>query len=81
MTDENHNILKGNFKTKRKVASTEAHLSKTERIQEELKKKALSSLGGSMVYVERRKLVWEENPPAAKSPNKDQDGYYGYNLV
>lgn len=75
------NILKGNFKTKKSVVSEEAKLSKTERIQEELKKKALSSLGGSMVYVERRKLVWDENPADPKKTTKDGDGYYGYNLV
>jgi len=75
------NILKGNFKTKKSVVSQEAKLSKTARIQEELKKKALSSLGGSMVYVERRKLVWDEKSTEPKPPAKDGDGYYGYNLV
>jgi len=75
------NILKGNFKTKKAVVSQGAKLSKTERIQEELKKKALSSLGGSMVYVERRKLVWDEKSADLKPPAKDGDGYYGYNLV
>jgi len=75
------NILKGNFKTKKPVLSQEAKLSKTERIQEELKKKALSSLGGSMVYVERRKLVWDEKSSKPQKPSKDGDGYYGYNLV
>ena len=76
-----NNILKGNFKTKKSVVSQEAKISKTERIQEELKKKALSSLGGSMVYVERRKLVWDEKSSDPKAPAKDGDGYYGYNLV
>jgi hypothetical protein len=53
-------ILKGNFKVKREVAAEEpaADASAAETIAEKLRKAALASLGGSMVYMERTALTW-----------------------
>ena len=53
-------LLKGNFKVKRQV---EARDSGTEEDQfnAEFRKKALESIGGSMVFIEREKLVWDDN--------------------
>ena len=51
-------LLKGNFTVKRPVsydASKEEKLS----LRETLRIKAMASLGGSMVYVERKKLNWD----------------------
>lgn len=57
-------ILKGNFKVKRPV-NPEALDRKTEEVGGQLKERALASLGGSMVYVERETLIWDgESEPA-----------------
>lgn len=48
-------ILKGNFKVKKSLEVNE----KQESVSEKLKKKALETLGGSMVYMERTKLIWD----------------------
>lgn len=50
-------FLKGNFKVKKPVVLSEED--STPSVQEQLKKKALASLGGSMVYMERDNLTWD----------------------
>ena len=50
-------ILKGNFKVKKPVVLDKAK--EKESVAEELRKKALASLGGSMVYIERTDLTWD----------------------
>jgi GDP-L-fucose synthase len=50
-------ILKGNF-TVKNHPSAEAGQKETS-LREELKKRVLASLGGSMVYVDREHLLWE----------------------
>lgn len=52
-------LLKGNFDVKRKVELNEKKDEATE-IVSEFRKKALESIGGSMVFVEREKLFWED---------------------
>ncbi len=51
-------LLKGNFDIKRKVESVE-NANEALDFASEFKKKALESIGGSMVFVEREKLFWE----------------------
>lgn len=51
-------ILKGNFKVKKPVTQKVEEPTK-ETLTQMLKKKALASLGGSMVYVEREQLNWD----------------------
>jgi len=65
------NFLKGNFEVKNLVieeAATED--SPRNELLNELKKKVLTSLGGSMVYMERTGLAWdglnEDSPPNEK---------------
>lgn len=50
-------LLKGNFKVKNKVSSVKDEVNQND----EYRKKALSSIGGSMVFVERDKLFWDED--------------------
>ena len=52
-------LLKGNFKVKNKVKVNEEN----EDIDpmNEYRKKALNSIGGSMVFVERDKLFWDDD--------------------
>lgn len=52
-------LLKGNFDVKRKVEEKEEKNNATD-ISNEFRKKALESIGGSMVFVEREKLFWDE---------------------
>jgi hypothetical protein len=62
-------FLKGNFKVKRPVTERASQpVDERQRVAEELKQRALTSLGGSMVYVERTSLTWDgdENGEAAQ---------------
>lgn len=53
-------ILKGNFKVKRPVKLEKGKKDKGNRLKQELKEKAMASLGGSMVYMERDlAFTWE----------------------
>ena len=49
-------LLKGNFKPVREV---EAEALKPDP-KAEYERKALESIGGSMVFVERKRLVWDK---------------------
>ena len=53
-------FLKGNFKVKNEVVETktETEKSASEILAEKFEKAALSSIGGSMVYVKRTNLTW-----------------------
>jgi hypothetical protein len=52
-------LLRGNFSVKRNVKKDEVE--KVVDLAAEFKKKALESIGGSMVFVEREKLFWDES--------------------
>lgn len=47
-------LLKGNFKTKKKVLNKDKN-----KNEDEYKRRALNSVGGSMVFVERDLLFWD----------------------
>ena len=51
-------ILKGNFKVKKqpKVKISEEN---ADSLESEFKKKAIENIGGSMVFVERKKVIWD----------------------
>lgn len=55
-------FLKGNFDVKHKV-NVEEIKDDAESFRNEFRRKALESIGGSMVFVERQKLVWEGDDP------------------
>ena len=52
------NLLKGNFQVKHEVAVNEQRDEAAE-FKTEYRKKALESIGGSMVFVERERLFWD----------------------
>ena len=52
MTD----LLKSNFPPKRQVQAEET----PQDVSKEYEKKALENIGGSMVFVERKKLTWDK---------------------
>ncbi len=51
-------ILKGNFKVKKKPKLTKKE-KKSNSFDEEFKKKAIENIGGSMVFVDRKTVVWD----------------------
>ena len=51
-------ILKGNFKTKKKPKLSEKKKDKSS-FNEEFKRKAIENIGGSMVFVDRKTVVWD----------------------
>ena len=54
------NFLKGNFTVKNEVIEAKiGKVNETSEMINELKKKVLTSLGGSMVYMERTGLTWD----------------------
>jgi hypothetical protein len=54
-------LLKGNFKVKHDVTAEDQTptLDSSQTIAEQLRKAALASIGGSMVYMERTALTWD----------------------
>ena len=54
-------ILKGNYEVKEPVKVNKIDVNEQDpvNVREALKKRALASLGGSMVYVERDMLMWD----------------------
>ena len=59
-------LLKGNFQVKNKVQVNEERNEATD-FQMEYRKKALESIGGSMVFVEREKLFWDGSDETGKN--------------
>lgn len=62
-------VLKGNFKVKRdvKLGQESEVASGAAAIAKQLKERALASLGGSMIYVDRTTLAWDPDQEAKKS--------------
>jgi len=49
-------FLKGNYDLNTKISESE---DKESSIEEEFRKKAINSIGGSMVFVERNRMTWD----------------------
>ncbi len=58
-------LLKGNFKVRNPVAAEERR--PPESLAETQRKRALASIGGSMVYVERTPLNWDGDGDGRKT--------------
>ncbi|MGZ4953850.1 MAG: hypothetical protein ACXV8Q_01965 [Methylobacter sp.] len=56
-------LMKGNFEVKHKLTLTDVN-EDSANFKTEFKKKALESIGGSMVFVEREMLFWESTDSA-----------------
>ena len=50
-------LLKGNYKLKNKIKKKK--LSQEEELEMKFEKEAQKSLGGSMVYVSKKKINWD----------------------
>ena len=59
-----NDFLKGNFKVKRPISeAAPAKDSAKKTFKEEYRRKAISSVGGSMVFVEMDQLIWDGDGP------------------
>lgn len=61
MTQKKDAILMGNFTTKREVVPASDQTQAKVDLVAKVREGALASLGGSMVYMERKKLTWDGN--------------------
>ena len=52
-------LLKGNYKVKKNIKKRE--LSKEEELEKKFEREASKKLGGSMVYVSKKKVNWDLN--------------------
>ena len=52
-------LLKGNYKVKKNIKKRE--LSKEEELEKNFEREASKKLGGSMVYVSKKKVNWDLN--------------------
>lgn len=60
-------FLKGNFQVKRPVKqAAESKASEKQSFKDEYRRKAISSVGGSMVFVEMDQLMWDGDAPAVE---------------
>ena len=51
-------FLKGNFKTKKSVSNLDTE--GVESLEERFEKEALKKLGGSIAFVSKKKVLWDE---------------------
>lgn len=65
-------FLKGNFKVARPVKDApESKASEKQSFKDEYRRKAIASVGGSMVFVEMDQLMWDgDAAPAADAKPK-----------
>ena len=52
-------FLKGNFKTKKQVDSNDA--GEGDSLEKRFEKEALAKLGGSISFVSKKKVLWDQN--------------------
>ena len=52
-------FLKGNFEVTVPIDEVVSEANEAEKLVMELRKKVLTTLGGSMVYMERRRFNWD----------------------
>ncbi len=62
-------LMKGNFKVKNKVKDEEQENS-TNELEEEFEMEALKRLGGSIAFVSKKKVIWENKESLSGGENK-----------
>ena len=62
-------FLKGNFKTENKITGEEKTKKQTDELEDQFEKEALKHLGGSIAFVSKRKVMWEEKEKLNKKTN------------
>jgi hypothetical protein len=67
-------VLKGNFKTKRTVQGESA---KQTTLEDRFEKEALKRLGGSIAFVSKKNVMWDEADKGSKAPKDGKTGKPG----
>ena len=63
-------LLKGNFKTKKKVELDESKDKDENSLENQFESEALKRLGGSIAFVSKKKVMWS----VEDNENKSEDG-------
>ena len=63
-------LLKGNFKTKKKVNLDESKDKDENSLENQFEREAFKRLGGSIAFVSKKKVMWSEKD----NENKSEDG-------
>ena len=63
-------LLKGNFKTKKKVKPDKIKDENENSIEAQFEREALKRLGGSIAFVSKKKVMWSKKD----NENKSEDG-------
>ena len=63
-------ILKGNFKTEKKVQVETDDINDKNSLEDQFEQEALKRLGGSIAFVSKKKVMWSEKD----NENKSEDG-------
>ena len=53
-------LLKGNFKTKKKIKPEKTENNEGDNLEAQFEKEALKRLGGSIAFVSKKKVMWSE---------------------
>jgi len=64
-----NDILKGNFKVKNEVKDKKKKET-TNELENQFEKEALKNLGGSIAFVSKRKVLWEEKDKLDEKKNE-----------
>jgi len=64
-------VLKGNFKTKKPVKGESA---KEATLEDRFEKEALKRLGGSIAFVSKKNVVWDQPGKGAKGTKDGKPG-------
>ena len=62
-------LIKGNFNVKNEIKD-EKNLDSSDTLEAEFEKEALKHLGGSIAFVSKRKVLWEEKEKLGAKKNK-----------
>ena len=64
-------LIKGNFNVKNEIKD-EKNLDSSDTLEDQFEKEALKHLGGSIAFVSKRKVLWEEKEKLGAKKNKKQ---------
>ena len=62
-------LIKGNFNVKNEIKD-EKNLDSSDTLEDQFEKEALKRLGGSIAFVSKRKVLWEEKEKLGAKKNK-----------
>ena len=64
-------LIKGNFNVKNEIKD-ENNLDSSDTLEDQFEKEALKHLGGSIAFVSKRKVLWDQKEKIEKKKNDKQ---------